>query len=112
MMVASVVASALDHRCAAELTAPDHQRIIEHPRCLRSLTRAARLGRFSQFFEIRRESAVLVPGFVKQLHEAHAALDQRRANRQLFAKDDFPGSAPYISRMCCGSWLNAVASGS
>ena len=35
----------------------------------------------------------------------------RRASRQLLANDALPGSAPYISRMCFGSWLMSISSG-
>ena len=35
----------------------------------------------------------------------------RRASRQVLANDGLPGSAPYISRMCCGSWPMSITSG-
>ena len=78
MMVAAVVA-ALDHRRAAELAAPDRPACRRAgPRCFRSLISAAQAWSVSLQFFLRScdQVAVLVPGFVEELHEAHAALDQ------------------------------------
>ena len=41
MMVAAVVAAALDHRRAAELAAPDDQGVLEHPALFQVLDQAA-----------------------------------------------------------------------
>src|SRR5262249_48842398 len=81
MMVAAVVlarerALAVDR--AAELAAPDHQRLVEQPALLEVGDQAvagvidiAALER-----QIARHIAVLIPAAMEDLHEATAALDQ------------------------------------
>ena len=77
MMVAAVVA-ALDHRRAAELAAPDDQRLVEQAALLEVLDQggAGLVGVVAVLLEVVDQVAVLVPGFVEELHEAHAPLDQ------------------------------------
>ena len=55
--------------------------------------------------------AVLVPRFVVELHEPHAAFDQPAGQQAVVANDGLPGSAPYISRMCFGSFEISISSG-
>ena len=78
MMVAAVVAAALHHRRAAELAAPDDERIVEQPALLEILDegRAGLVGlRGSSSSMSCTRLPVLIPRFVKNLDEAHAAFD-------------------------------------
>ena len=77
MVVAAVVA-ALDHRRAAEFAAPDDQGILEQPALLEILDQrgAGAVGVLAILPKILHEVAVLVPGFVEELDEADAALDE------------------------------------
>ena len=68
----------LDHRRAAELAAPDDQRVVEQAALLQVLRRARRLpgrSRRSCFLRLPATSRVGVPAFVVDVDEAHAALD-------------------------------------
>ena len=79
MMIAAVVAAALHHRRAAEFAAPEHERVVEQPALLQVLAPGRRRPDRCPCSSCVRsfvEIAVLVPDFVEQLHEAHAALDQ------------------------------------
>ena len=69
---------ALDHRRAAELAAPDDQRVVEHPALLqvRDERRTGLVGVCAVVLEVADEVAVLVPGLVEDLHEADSALEQ------------------------------------
>src|SRR5438270_5322434 len=77
VMIASIIA-ALDHGGPAKFTAPDYQGILEHVALLEIFDqrRAGLIGVLAVLLEIGGEIDVLVPGFVKELDEAHAALDQ------------------------------------
>jgi len=63
MVIAPVVTAALDHRCAPELAAPDHQRIIEQPALLQVFhqRRARLVGVFAIFLQVVHQVPVLVP---------------------------------------------------
>ena len=66
-------------RRAAELAAPDHQRVVEQAALLQVLHQRGRRGwsvSLALDLELRGQVAVLVPAGVHELHEAHAALDQ------------------------------------
>ena len=78
VMVAAVVRAALDHRRAAELAAPQHQRVVQQAALLEIPDqRRARLVRIlAVLLQAVDQVAVLVPGLVEQLDEAHAALHQ------------------------------------
>ena len=76
-MVAAVVA-ALHHRRAPELAAPDDERVVEQAAFLEigHQRGAGLIGVEGVLLDAGRQVAVLVPGFVEELHEAHAALDE------------------------------------
>ena len=88
MMVAAVVA-ALHHRRAAEFAAPNHQRVFEQAALLEILDErgAGLVGvRDSSWSDVSDQVAMLVPGFVVELHEAHAALDQPAGEQAIVGK--------------------------
>ena len=110
MVVAAVVVlgqRALRVDRAAELAAPDHQRVCRAGRAA-SGPSAARRSAWSVSWhwlvEVARQVAVLVPAAVQDLHDAHAALDQppgqQRAVRRTCRASVTSG--PYRSSMCCG----------
>ena len=73
-----VAAVALRHRRAAELAAPDDERLVEQAallqvqdQCRRRLVHLARLHG-----DVALDPAVVVPVAVVELHETHAALDE------------------------------------
>ena len=106
MMVTAVVAPALYHRRAAELSTPDDEGILEHPPLLQVLDQrgAGPVGDLAVLRDVVHQVPVLIPRFVEDLHEPDAALEQPPCDsRQVLANDGFPGSAPYISRICFGS---------
>ena len=77
VMVAAVVAS-LDHRSAAELAAPNDQRVVEQAPLFEVAQQRGGgfVGCSALLFESADESAVMVPRFMEELHAADAALDQ------------------------------------
>src|SRR5205807_367046 len=72
VVVAAVVTAALDHRRAAELAAPDHQRVVQQAALLQVLDQggAGPVGVLAVLGQVLLEVAVLVPGLVEQFHEA------------------------------------------
>ena len=78
MMIAAIVAAALHHRRAAKLAAPEHERVVEQAALFQIAHQrgAGLIGVLAVLGEVLLEIAVLVPGFVEQLHETHAALEQ------------------------------------
>src|SRR5438105_11602042 len=74
MMVAPIVASPLHHRGAAKFAAPDDEGVLQHAALLEVLDErgAGFVGVLAVLFEVADEVAVLVPGFVEDLHEADA----------------------------------------
>ena len=82
MVVAADRFARLAHRRAAELAAPDHQRVVEQAAPLQILDEggAGLIDLAADFLDgaVRGSSgaAVMVPVGVDELHEAHAALDQ------------------------------------
>ena len=77
-MVAAVVAASLDHRRAAELAAPDHERVLQHSALLQVLDqrRARLVGLLAVVLDVAHQAVVLVPRFVEDLDEPHPALQQ------------------------------------
>ena len=69
---------ALAERRAAELAAPDDERVVEQSALLEILHQRGRrgVGVPALLRELREEIAVLVPAGVHELHEPHAALEQ------------------------------------
>ena len=69
---------ALDHRRAAEFAAPDDDRVLQQAALLeiRDQRGAGLVGVEGVLLDAGRQVAVLVPGFVEELHEADAALDE------------------------------------
>ena len=69
---------ALAERRAAELAAPDDERVVEHARAPSGPAPAPPTGRRcpALLFELREQVAVLVPAGVHELHEPHAPLEQ------------------------------------
>ena len=78
-----VVDVALAERSAAELAAPDDQRVVEQAALLQVFDqRGARLvGVAALDFKLRVEIAMMIPAGVEALHEADAALDSAAADR-------------------------------
>ena len=76
MVIAAV--AALRHRRTAELSAPDHQRIVQHAALFQ--VRDQRSGRLIHFFGLERHvgfyTAMMVPIAVIELDEPHAAFGQ------------------------------------
>ena len=62
----------------AELAAPDHERIFQHPALLQVLNqgRARLVGVLAVVLQVVDQVAVLVPRLVEDLHEPHASLQQ------------------------------------
>ena len=93
---------ALAERRAAELAAPDDQRVVEHPALLQVLDQ--RGGRPSVswhlLLELGEEVAVLVPAGVHQLHEPDAPFEQP------------PGDQAVVRERALASRLGAVLSSS
>ena len=106
MVVAAVVA-ALDHRRAAELAAPDDQRVVEQAALLQVLDqrRAGLVGvARSSFFRSADEVAVLVPRLVEDLHEPHAPLDQPAGQQAVVGERRLARlGAVHLERCACGS---------
>jgi hypothetical protein len=77
MMVAPVIAT-LHHRRAAELAAPNDEGVFEQAALFQVHDEggAGLVGVLAVFLQVGREIAVLVPGFVEDLHETHSAFDQ------------------------------------
>ncbi len=77
MMVPAIVAP-LHHGCAAEFPAPDDERIFKQPPLLQILNQRHRspVGILAVLLDVLDEVAVLVPGFVINLHETDAAFHQ------------------------------------
>ncbi len=77
VMVAAVVA-ALNHRRAAEFTAPDDERRIEQTALFQVTDQGGRwlIRLFAFALEPVGQSAVMIPRLVEELHKANAALDQ------------------------------------
>src|SRR6185436_15706925 len=83
------------------------------PRCFRSFTRAVQARSVSAQFFFR--------SFTRFPCWSHASWNSwtkrtprstsRRASRQLFAKDDLPGCAPYISSVSLDSLVRSISSG-
>ena len=102
VVVAGQLALAVDR--AAELAAPDDQRVVEQAALLEvgdqgvaGLVDVLALGG-----QVAGEVAVLVPAAVEDLHEPDVALGQP-AGQQAAARRTCPGlwtSGPYMSRMC------------
>src|SRR5690606_3381947 len=78
MVVAAVAAVALDHRRTPELTAPNHQGVVEQTAHLGIAPerRAGLVGVEAILLKVVLEVAVLLPRLVEQLHKPHAALDE------------------------------------
>src|SRR4030095_7876508 len=76
-MVPTVVA-ALDHWRAAELAAPNDQRVFEQAALLEVLDQRGTglVGLFAFGLEAAHAAAVVVPCLMEKLHEADAALDE------------------------------------
>ena len=64
----------LDHRRAAELAAPDDQRVVEQPALLQVLDQRRRrlVGRAAVALQVAGDVRVRVPAFVIDVDEAHA----------------------------------------
>jgi hypothetical protein len=77
-VVVAAVGAALHHRRAAELAAPDHQSVVQHPPLLQvgDQRRRSLIGVLAVLLQVGDEVAVLVPGFVVDLHEADPFLDE------------------------------------
>ena len=77
-MVVAAVVPPLHHRRPAELAAPDDERVVQQAPLLqvRHQRGTGLVGVEAVLLDAGRQVAVLVPGFVEQLHEADAALDQ------------------------------------
>src|SRR3954447_1701496 len=73
VMVATIVAAPLHHRRAAELTAPDNERIVQKSALLEVLNqcRAGLVRVLAVVSNVVHKVAVLVPGFMKNLDETH-----------------------------------------
>ena len=69
---------ALGHRRAAELAAPDHERVVEHAALLEVGDQggAGLVGRLAQLAHVLVDAVVEVPVAVVELNEPHAALGQ------------------------------------
>lgn len=94
-MVAAVVSS-LDHRRAAELTAPDNQAIVEHP-ALFQVDQQGGAGLVVVVavpFQVVDQVAVLVPGFMEDLDKPYPALGQSTGRQAGIGNDDLSGSTP------------------
>ena len=85
MMVSTIIATALDHRCPSKLSAPNHQRVFEQPSLLEILEqcRASLIGILAILFKIIDQVAVLIPSFVKELDKGGSrvqSVDGRAGN--------------------------------
>ena len=95
--------------CARTL-APDHQRLVEVPRCRRSWMRAAAalIGLAAELGQSRRDvvtaPAVVIPAPVVELDEPHAALHQPPREEAVVRERGLPGRVPYISWIVRGSF--------
>src|SRR5262245_37149185 len=69
-MMVTAVGAALDHRRATEFAAPNDERLIKESALLEVLNegRASAVGIEAVLLDVFDEVAVLVPGFVKELH--------------------------------------------
>ena len=84
------------------------------PRCFRSLTSAAMAWSVSlqHFFEVLDQVAVLVPGLVEELHEAHAALDQPAGQQAVVGERRLARlGAVQVERLRFGSFERSISSG-
>ena len=92
MMVAPVV-PALHHRRAAEFPTPDNQRVLQHAALLQILhqSRARLVGVDAVLLDVLHQIAVLIPGFVEQLHVAHTALHQPASHQAVIREGRLAG---------------------
>ena len=75
---AAGIGIALDHRSAAELTAPEDERIVEQPALFEVLYQGGTgaIGVGGLFLNAFEDFAVMIPAFVEKLHEADPAFDE------------------------------------
>src|SRR5437763_4839208 len=87
MMVSSVITT-LDHRCAPKFSAPDYERVLQHPALFQVLDqRGAGLVRVAAILlEVSDQIAVLVPGFVEKLNKAHATFNEPPREQTIIRK--------------------------
>ena len=80
------------------------------PRCFRSLTSAAHglVGVAAVLLQVVDQVAVLVPGFVEELDEAHAALDQAAGQQAVVGEATACPARRRTSRGCASGSLRDV----
>src|SRR5439155_18159067 len=78
MMIATIIAAALDHRGATKLAAPNYQRRVEQSALLQVLDKrgAGLIGIFAILFQVVYQIPMLVPRFVKELDKPHPPFNQ------------------------------------
>ena len=105
---------ALHHRRAAELAAPDDERVVEQAALLEVLDQRRRglVGVLAVLLEVVDQVAVLVPRLVEELHEPHAALDQPAGEQAVVGERRLARlGAVHVERCACGSCEMSISSG-
>src|SRR5947207_15298907 len=75
----------------AKFTAPDDQCVVQHAALFEVLDErgAGAVGDFAVFGNVLLEVSVLIPGFVKNLDEPHAAFDEAAGEQAGIGKRTF-----------------------
>lgn len=84
-MVVSAIVSALHHRRTPELATPDDEGVIQHSALLQVFHQGRRclVGILAIHLEVADKVAVLVPGFVEELHKADSAFQQSTSEQTI-----------------------------
>ena len=88
--------------------------LSSRPRCFRSLTRAAQglIGVAAVLLQVLHQVAVLVPGLVEELDEAHAVLDQPPGQQAVVGERRFARlGTVHLERVLVGSCDRSISSG-
>src|SRR2546425_1616159 len=92
----------LNHRCAAKLSSPDDQRLIEQAAPLQVFDERSGclVGQLTLGSDAFDDLGVMVPGFMKKLHEAHASLNKTARQQTVIRVRGFAGlRAVHIERL-------------
>ncbi len=100
---------------AAELTAPDNQRVVEQAALFEIENQRGRslIGVVALTSNRLRQGQVLVPAAMDELDEPHAALGQSSSQQAILAANvpGFRDSTRYNSKVCSDSLEASVSSG-
>src|SRR5437867_190495 len=94
MVVAAYLSglAAFAHRCAPELAAPNHQRMIEQPAALQIANQRSSglVDLLADLIERLADIGVMVPVGMIKLHEPYTALDEARREQAVIGVRRFP----------------------